>query len=427
MREEWCELGFYDDHSQGRYKGRPKNKVGYFFASLVGAIIGALFIAIFTPYLSSHGMLPYAYPQDRNQVSQNSFGNNNEVVQKQMAVDVDTTTTRIVQKTIGAVVGVSNIQSQTSNLWSDGGGNKGNSSDQPAATGSGVIYKRAGNNAFIVTNNHVVAGATKLEVTLNDGTKLPAKLLGTDIWTDLAVLEINGSRVKEIAQFGDSDKVKIGEPAIAIGNPLGPEFSGSVTKGIISGLNRTIPVDINEDGVVDWQEDVIQTDAAINPGNSGGALINIDGQVIGINSMKIAQEAVEGIGLSIPINSAEPIINDLEHYGTVKRPYLGIDPKSVSEIPAYYQQEALKLPTNINYGVALRQVVANSPAARAGLRELDVIVELDGKRVSDVIALRRHLYQEKKIGDKMSVRYYRNGQLKQTTVTLAAENTPSGQ
>ena len=202
---------------------------------------------------------------------------------------------------------------------------------------------------------------------------------------DLAVLEIDASKVKKVAEFGDSDKLKMGEPVIAIGNPLGATFSGSVTKGIISGLKRTIPVDINQDGVMDWQAEVLQTDAAINPGNSGGALINIAGQVIGINSMKIAENAVEGMGLSIPINSAKPIINDLENFGTVKRPYMGVDLKSVSEIPAYYQQQALKLPRDVNYGVALRQVIPDSPAAQAGLQELDVIVEMDGKKINDVI------------------------------------------
>ena len=134
---------------------------------------------------------------------------------------------------------------------------------------------------------------------------------------------------------------------------------------------------------MDWQAEVLQTDAAINPGNSGGALINIAGQVIGINSMKIAQSAVEGIGLSIPINYAKPIISDLEQFGVVKRPYMGVDLKSVAEIPGYYQEEALKLPRNVTYGVALRQVVANSPAAKAGLRELDVIVELDGAEIKE--------------------------------------------
>jgi serine protease Do len=414
-------LGYYDDHSQERYKEQRRGKGGYFLASLLGAIVGAILVIFFAlPLLSNNGLLPYSIQPNNNLASQNntSMNKKNEVVQKQVAVDVESDTTTVVQKTSGAVVGITNIQS--SNFWSDNG--NGSNGEEAAGTGSGVIYKKVGNKAYVVTNNHVVEGATKLEVSLNDGTKLPATLLGTDIWTDLAVLEIDGSKVKEVAVFGDSDKLKTGEPVIAIGNPLGPTFSGSVTKGIISGLKRTIPVDIDQDGVVDWQAEVVQTDAAINPGNSGGALINIDGQVIGINSMKIAQNAVEGIGLSIPINSAKPIIADLEKYGDVKRPYMGVDLKSVSEIPAYYQQQALKLPNNINYGVALRQVIPRSPADRAGLKELDVIVEMDGQKINDVIDLRKHLYQKKKIGDQLHVKFYRNGKLKEATLKLTVES-----
>ncbi|XJZ27298.1 S1C family serine protease [Bacillota bacterium Lsc_1132] len=413
-------MGYYDDDAESRYKEQPRKKSGYFLASLVGAILGAILVIFAIPSLAERGMLPYSI-QPGNTTGQNNLtnGNKNEIVQRQVAVDVETDTTKAVQKAKGAVVGITNIQS--SNFWSDN--SNGQNGEQAAGTGSGVIYKNDGTYAYVVTNDHVVQGATKLEVSLDDGTKLPAKLLGSDIWTDLAVLQIDGTKVKKVAEFGDSDKLKIGEPVIAIGNPLGPTFSGSVTKGIISGLKRTIPVDINQDGVMDWQAEVLQTDAAINPGNSGGALINIAGQVIGINSMKIAQNAVEGIGLSIPINSAKPIINDLEKYGTVKRPYMGVDLKSVAEIPAYYQQQALKLPNDVNYGVALRQVIPGSPADRAGLKELDVIVELDGQKINDVIDLRKHLYQNKKVGDKMTVKFYRNGKLQETTVTLAEEKS----
>ncbi|WVE36908.1 trypsin-like peptidase domain-containing protein, partial [Priestia megaterium] len=136
------------------------------------------------------------------------------------------------------------------------------------------------------------------------------------------------------------------------GNPLGLQFSGSVTQGVVSGVNRVIPQDLNGDGNPDWQSEVIQTDAAINPGNSGGALVNIDGELIGINSMKIAQEAVEGIGLAIPINMARPIINDLERYGEVRRPYLGVSTLSLSEVSGYHLKETLKLPHDVVNGVA---------------------------------------------------------------------------
>lgn len=413
-------MGYYDDHSPNRHSdpSRKGNRGGIFFAGLFGAILGAIIMIIAIPALSNNGILPYKTEPGQNAAESNTNNNTQNVVHKQVAYDIRTDTTAAVEKAADAVVGITNIQASRASFWSDNDGN----SEEAAGTGSGVIYKKAGNNAFVVTNYHVVEGASKLEVTLADGTKIPAKLLGGDIWTDLAVLEMVASEVQKVAEFGDSDSVKMGEPAIAIGNPLGPTFSGSVTQGIISGLKRTIPVDIDQDGIIDWQTEVMQTDAAINPGNSGGALINMAGQVIGINSMKIAQNAVEGIGLTIPINSAKPIIEDLERFGSVKRPYMGVGLKSVEEIPAYYQQEALKLPRDVTHGVAIREVKVGSPAYQAGLRELDVIVEMDGKKINDVIDLRKHLYQQKKIGEQMKIKFYRNGQLEETTLTLTSDN-----
>jgi len=407
-------MGYYDEYPQERYRGQKGKRGGYFLASLAGAIIGAIIVILAIPTLSKQGVLPYSISPNQNTAAETNKTNQQNVIQQQVSYDVTTNVTKAVDKTGDAVVGINNIQS--SSFWSDNA-----NGEEPSGTGSGVIYKKDGDKAFVVTNHHVVEGAAKLEVTMSDGTKIPAELLGSDVWTDLAVLQIDASKVKKVAEFGNSDSLKMGEPVIAIGNPLGATFSGSVTQGIISGLKRTIPVDIDQNGIVDWQSEVLQTDAAINPGNSGGALINMAGQVIGINSMKIAQNAVEGIGLSIPINSAKPIIDDLEKYGSVKRPYMGVDLKSVTEIPAYYQEEALKLPRDVNYGVALRQVVPNSPAAQAGLKELDVIVEMDGQKINDVIDLRKHLYQKKKIGEKMSIKYYRDGSLKETTLTLSGE------
>jgi serine protease Do len=407
-------VGYYDQDYDNRYKKQKGNRGGYFLAGLLGAILGAFLVIISFPQLADFDVLPYDLEPDNNLQEEADHDANQPAVTKNVQLNLVSGVTEAVDKAGDAVVGVSNIQSTS--FWSEEEGG------ETAGTGSGVIYKKAGGKAFVVTNHHVVDGAAELEVSLADGTKVPAKLRGSDIWTDLAVLEIDAKNVKNVAEFGNSDNLKPGEPVIAIGNPLGPTFSGSVTQGIISGLERTIPVDINQDGIVDWQAEVIQTDAAINPGNSGGALVNIDGQVIGINSMKIAQQAVEGIGLAIPINYAKPIIDDLEKFGEVKRPYMGVDLKSVNEIPAYYQQEALKLPKDVNYGVAIREVVPNSPAAKAGLKELDVIVEMDGKQIKDALELRKHLYNNKKIGDKMEIKFYRNGKLKETTLKLAGES-----
>lgn len=399
-------VGYYDQDYETRYKKQKGNRGGYFLASLVGAILGVFLIAVALPRIGFN-VLPYSTGTDS---SVDEGTNNNEPVRTEnVSVNVVTDITKAVEKAGDAVVGITNLQ--TTSFWSE-------SSSQEAGTGSGVIYKKADGKAFVVTNHHVIEGANSLEVTLSDGTKLEAKLRGSDVWTDLAVLEVDGSKIETVAEFGDSDALKIGEPVIAIGNPLGATFSGSVTQGIVSGLERAIPVDINQDGAVDWQAEVLQTDAAINPGNSGGALINISGQVIGINSMKIAQSSVEGIGLSIPIKSAEPIISDLEEFGEVKRPYMGIQLQSVNEVSAYHQKETLKLPTEVTSGVVIMTVDPNSPAEQAGLEDLDVIVEMDGDPITDVIDLRKHLYNKKKVGDQLKIKFYRAGKLQETTMKL---------
>jgi serine protease Do len=398
-------MGYYDQDYESRFKKQKGNKGGYFLASLVGVILGGLLVIIAFPKLVDYNFLPYNVSPAEQTVE-----NDQPIETRNVAVNVETDITKAVDKAADAVVGISNIQE--TGFWTGSAG-------QEAGTGSGVIYKKEGGKAFVVTNHHVIEGASSLEISLTDGTKIPATLRGSDIWTDLAVLEVDGSKIETIAEFGDSDTLKTGEPVIAIGNPLGAIFSGSVTQGIISGLERAIPVDIDQNGVVDWQAEVLQTDAAINPGNSGGALINIAGQVIGINSMKIAESAVEGIGLAIPINYAIPIIDDLEKYGKVNRPYMGIELQSVNEIPSYYQKEALKLPNDVTQGVAVMRVEPNSPASQAGLKELDVIVEMDGEEIKDTIDLRKHLYTKKNVGDSLVVKYYREGKLQETTMKLS--------
>ncbi|MCA1065603.1 trypsin-like peptidase domain-containing protein [Rossellomorea aquimaris] len=411
-------MGYYDSDHNSESRSRQKgNRGGMFLAGLLGVILGAVLVIVAVPQLANYNILPYSIQPDEDLKETDEAYHNGAT--KSVSVDVTTDVTKAVEKAGDSVVGITNIQSQS--FWGQGGGQ---TQDQQAGTGSGVMYKKEGDKVYIVTNNHVVEGADQLEVTLADGTKVPAEMRGTDIWTDLAVIEIDGSKIEndDIAEFGNSDKLKAGEPVIAIGNPLGLQFSGSVTQGVVSGVERTIPVDINQDGMEDWNAEVLQTDAAINPGNSGGALINISGQLIGINSMKIAQQAVEGIGLAIPINYAQPIIADLEQYGEVKRPAMGVTLEDVNKISAYHQQETLKLPNGINYGVMVRQTVPNSPAAQAGLQELDVITELDGEKIENVIELRKHLYNKKDVNDQMKVTFYRNGEKKEVTMKLTDES-----
>lgn len=296
--------------------------------------------------------------------------------------------------------------------------------EQQAGSGSGVIYKKAGNKAYIVTNNHVVDGANKLAVKLSDGKKVDAKLVGKDPWLDLAVVEIDGANVNKVATLGDSSKLRAGEKAIAIGNPLG--FDGSVTEGIISSKEREIPVDIDGDKRADWNAQVIQTDAAINPGNSGGALFNQNGEIIGINSSKIAQQEVEGIGFAIPINIAKPVIESLEKDGVVKRPALGVGVVSLEDVQAYAVNQ-LKVPKEVTNGVVLGKIYPISPAEKAGLEQYDIVVALDNQKVENSLQFRKYLYEKKKVGEKVEVTFYRNGQKMTKTATLADNSATKNQ
>jgi serine protease Do len=279
--------------------------------------------------------------------------------------------------------------------------------------GSGVIFQRNGNSVYILTNNHVVEGATQFEIVTALGEHKKASLVGKDLISDLAVLEASGDGVKAIAEFGNSDTLKAGEFAIAVGNPLGLGYSPTVTLGIISIPKRTIPVSLTQGGENDWEMDVIQTDAAINQGNSGGPLVNIDGQVIGINSLKISDTGVEGLGFAIPINAAKPIIESLISNHKVKRPMMGV---STQELQSFKGTEVLKLPAEVKSGVIVFEV--SGPAKDAGIQSQDVIVQLDSRKIATTIALRKYLYYEKKIGDQVIVTFYRGGKKMNTTLML---------
>ncbi|WOV84331.1 S1C family serine protease [Sporosarcina jeotgali] len=370
---------------------KPPKHRGGFLPALFGAIIGGLLVWLL--------MFATGGSDDNDNKTTGIVKDSGN--SKQVSVDIDSDLTGVVEKSTDAVVGITNLQ-RGQDFWSQ--------SDTPQAigTGSGVLYKKENGKAYIVTNHHVVEDAEELEVTLDDGTKMQGKLIGSDVWTDLAVVEIDDKDITSTMEFGDSDALKRGETVIAIGNPLGLGFSGSVTVGVVSGKDRSIPIDINQDGSVDWQADVLQTDAAINPGNSGGALINMAGQLIGINSMKITEETVEGIGLAIPINLALPVIEQLEQTGEVNRPTMGVSLLDLRDIPVQ-QQSVLKLPEDVKNGVVVTEVFRNTPAQTAGVQKYDTIVEMDGEPIEDMVTLRKHLYNEKKVGDSMTMKVYREG------------------
>jgi serine protease Do len=274
-------------------------------------------------------------------------------------------------------------------------------------TGSGVIFDAKG---YIATNHHVVNAAQELIVTLADGRTVPGKVLGSDAVTDLAVVKVDVGNLPA-APFGDSDGLKVGEPAIAIGNPLGLEFQRTVTAGVISAVNR--PLEIAE-----RKFKLIQTDAAINPGNSGGALVNAEGQVIGINSAKIALAGVEGIGFAIPVNTARPILQELMEQGRVARPWLGV---GIIDAATGAKLGYANVPEK---GVLIVRVATGSPAAKAGLKEGDVITKLAGIETNTVADLRSTVDQ-KKIGESVEVLFSRNGKELNTNVVFS--DVPSEQ
>nr|WP_242520461.1 trypsin-like peptidase domain-containing protein [Halobacillus kuroshimensis] len=384
--------------------------------TIVGGVLGAVLVLLALPALVQTELLPYdmTIPEDESGLVDDNQGLTGDT--KSVSVDVTTQITDVVEQVTPTVVGVVNLQTRE-NFWQEGA----EDSSQQAGVGSGVIYKKEDGTAYVVTNNHVIEGASEIEVVLADETRITAELIGGDVFTDLAVLKMPGEQVEQVSELGSSEDLKVGEPAIAIGNPLGLSFAGSVTQGIISGKERAIPQDFNGDGLEDWQAEVIQTDAAINPGNSGGALINIEGQLIGINSMKIAQSSVEGIGFAIPIDSAKPIIDELEQKGQVDRPYIGIEAYGLNEVPTSEWGNTLNLPEDVEGGLYIRSIRQMSPAAKAGLEPLDVITALDDEPVEDIIDLRKYLYNEKNPGEEMEITYYRDGQQQTTTITLGSQ------
>ena len=266
--------------------------------------------------------------------------------------------------------------------------------------GSGVIFRKDG---YIVTNNHVVSGAKEIVVSLSDGRSLKGKLIGKDEFTDLAVVKVDANDLPTAA-FGNSDNVVVGEPAIAIGNPMGLEFQGSVTAGVISALNRTLDIS-------DKRVKLLQTDAAISPGNSGGALVNADGEVIGINSAKVAATGVEGMGFAIPINTVETIVNELIDKGYVARPYLGVSVFDPTTAERYGYQ------LNIDKGVYIFRLSLDGPCGKAGFQRGDIILEINGEAINSVAELRNKIASYK-VGDTVTITYDRNDTKHKAEVVL---------
>ena len=272
--------------------------------------------------------------------------------------------------------------------------------------GSGIIYSEDG---YIITNYHVIEDAINsssaiVKITLSNEEEYEAEIVGSDEVTDLALLKIDAKGLTA-ATFGKSSELEVGELAVAIGNPLGQEFAGSVTVGYVSALNRSITTDGRT-------YHVIQTDAAINPGNSGGALVNSKGEVIGINTVKISDETVEGIGFAIPSEDALKIIEELKISGKIIRTYIGIYGLDLDETTSKRNR--------LVEGIYVYQLYSDSPAAQAGIQKGDIIVEFDGQTVKTTQEI-NDIKNQKQIGDKVKIKVYRAGEYKEGEITLGSD------
>ncbi|NTU27977.1 serine protease [Bacillus tequilensis] len=402
---------------------QEKKKRGFgWFRPLLGGVIGgslALGIYTFTP-LGDHNAQDTAKQTSSQQQTQSvtakstssESGKSSSSSSSSSAFENEDSSkiSDMVENLSPAIVGITNLQAQpnSSLFGSDSSGSSSDSGeDAESGSGSGVIFKKENGKAYIITNNHVVEGASSLKVSLYDGTEVTAKLVGSDSLTDLAVLQISDNHVTKVANFGNSSDLRTGQTVIAIGDPLGKDLSRTVTQGIVSGVDRTVSMSTSAGQT---SINVIQTDAAINPGNSGGPLLNTDGKIVGINSMKISEDNVEGIGFAIPSNDVKPIAEELLSKGQIERPYIGVSMLDLEQVPQNYQEGTLGLfGSQLNKGVYIREVAPGSPAEKAGLKSEDIIISLKGKETDTGSELRNILYKDAKIGDTVEVKILRNG------------------
>lgn len=297
------------------------------------------------------------------------------------------------------------------------------SGENQVSSGTGFVYKEEGSTAYIMTNNHVIANGDSAKILFNDGTEAETKILGGDTYADIAVLTTSTKNIKQVATIGKTTDLKLGDTTFAVGAPLGDTYSGTVTKGILSGKDRLVEVSFSG-STSDYYMKVLQTDAALNPGNSGGPLCNINGEVIGVTSLKLTQEkisatstySVEGMGFAIPIEDALYYAEIIETGESVKRPYVGISMLDITD-SYYLWQAGITIPDGIKYGVAILEVVSSSPAEKSGLQKGDIITKLDNKKIESVAELRYELYKHNP-GETIELTFNRNGKEKKSTITL---------
>jgi serine protease Do len=288
--------------------------------------------------------------------------------------------------------------------------------NRTSSTGTGFVYKKDNDKGYIITNNHVIDGADKVEVILTNGERVAATILGRDALGDIAVLSIPANKVIKVAEIGNTSDLKVGSTVFALGAPMGSEYSGTTTRGCISAKDRMITVSLNGNDSNDILMRVIQTDAAINPGNSGGPLINLAGQVIGITSLKLVQEEIEGIGFAIPIDDAMKNMDELEKGEAVKRPVLGVQLLDIDETYALFYSN-IRIDDSLESGAVIESVLENTSASSAGLKKGDVILQIGNVKIKNKAELRYELYKYS-VGDKVKIVYYRDGKTKDIDITL---------
>ena len=301
-----------------RQTRKGKSRFRGWLTTIAGGIIGSvltLTVTTYTPYFETFAI-------ETGQQQTENVSNSGLNVQKTAATNKSAKISDMVADASKSIVGIVNMKTQTQS-YPQGFFSQNANTSEPVENGSGtgVIFKKDRDHAYIVTNNHVIEGAEEIEITVHGGEKTTAELIGTDSLTDIAVLKIDSKYATNPLTFGDSSTLRAGETVLAIGNPLGLDLSNTVTQGIVSAVDRTIEVSTSAGN---WDLNVIQTDAAINPGNSGGALVNTSGQLIGLNSLKIADDGVEGLGFAIPSKTIVPIIDEIMEKGEVERPYIGV-------------------------------------------------------------------------------------------------------
>lgn len=287
--------------------------------------------------------------------------------------------------------------------------------DKSNGIGSGFIYN---NDGYIMTNSHVIEGASNIKVMLMSGDAVDATIIGDDEYADIAVIKIDKKYVTKVATLGSSESINVGDTVFTIGSPISSEYYGTVTRGILSGKNRLVNVTVESNN--DWIMNVMQTDAAINPGNSGGPLCNANGDVIGINSMKLVQSQVEGMGFAIPIEDAISYANMIVKGEKIKRSYLGLRMVNVSST-YNFANEDIKIDSKVISGVAIIEILKDGPCNNTGLKKGDVITKIGDYKIKTVAELRYHLYKYKP-NDKINIVVNRNGKVMSYKVTLGTSN-----